>query len=106
MNQNVLEKAENWCKRNIAMPSIETPKGYKSEYLYQQAVIYEGEISENPPFEFCFAEKDGWGVISVALDNELSEKELNKWKSAIEKRSFLCIGSMRLIKQTFTWKGQ
>ena len=103
MNQIALKKAEEWCKRNTAMPSLETPADYKSEYLYQQAVVYDEKAPNNLPFGSALAEKEGWGIASVVSDHELLEKDLKSWKSAFEKHNLQCVGIMRLVKQTFSW---
>lgn len=103
MNQTALKKAEEWCKRNAAMPSLETPVGYKSEYLYQQAVVYKEKTPNDLPFGSALSEKEGWGIVSVVSDHELLEKDLKSWKSAFEKHSLQCVGVMRLVKQTFSW---
>lgn len=96
-----LQMAEDWDIKNKAMQPISIPDGYKVKYLYKQPVVYFEDKTKNLPSDLIYTVNDGWGIISIESEHQLNKEELKKYQDIINKNDIICIGGLRLVKQTF-----
>lgn len=96
---NKIKQAKDWSRRNKEMAPIPVPAGYEAKYLYQLSAVCREEISAD------FKDKGGWGIISLETDHLLSGQEMDECQACFENEGATCLNDLRLIKQTFTYRG-
>lgn len=107
INEKILKLARDWDRENPAMPPIDVPEGYKSQYTYRQPVVqrentFAKEIRQALPANASYDAQGRWGVISMKSDHEFGIAEKTGYREEFEKGGIICVGGMRLTDQSFT----
>lgn len=101
-NKNAQKLAEEWDIMTDAMQPVIVPDGYKAEYLYEQPVLYDDASLMRLPSNISYLPSYGWGIISVKSEHELNEDELDRYMERITQSGAVCVGRLRLTKQTMS----
>lgn len=97
--KKAVELAKDWDLDNPAMGVIPVPNGYKAKYVYKQPVA----CFENQEHILVEDIGDGLGIVTIEAGHELKEKEKDAYRKALEDEGMVCIESMRLVKQAFSY---
>lgn len=101
-NKNAQKLAEEWDIMTDAMQPVIVPDGYKAEYLYEQPVLYDDASLMWLPSNILYLPSYRWGIISVKSEHELNEDELDRYMERITQSGAVCVGRLRLTKQTMS----
>lgn len=103
VKDDVAEAISRWSRVTPAMPPLPVPEGYKSEFVYEQAVR-ESAKPGIPNFtpEMAYDSNGRWGIVTITKDHNMAETEQASYQANLKNGGLDPVDDMRLVRQSFT----